>query len=821
MSADPAVRVLLVGPGFRFTSGISYYTLQAANALAGRAVTSVLLMRRLIPRGLYPGAARVGRSLHGVRYHDSVAVEDGVDWYWGRSMWRAARFVGQHPPDVVVLQWWTAAVGHTYLFVSWLARRRGARVVVEWHEVQDTGEARVPGARACARLLARRILRHADGHIVHSQHDVGALHDAYGLATGSCVVVPLGPFDYLAAEPPAVPSRAASGTTELLWFGVIRPYKGLEDLVAAFGDLDPEPAARFRLTIVGEPWEDWTAPFDAIAESPYRDRITVVDRYVTDAELAAHIAAADAIALPYRRSSASGPLHLAMSAGKPVLITAVGGLPEAAEGYAGAVVIPPGDRAALAKGLLLLEDRAGERYEDIRTWDVQVAAYLGFAQRDRGERPGGRTAEGGAEAVADLELAGGLAGQALAAHLPPAPAGGWSAARLLVRAWGEPLGMLRTDDLDATEHALAQLVMDAVGSAVGERHPDVNTAADLLRPLSWPPPGRAEAVADVLAEGPAVTAVVCTRDRPEPLRRALESLARLSYPRVDVLVVDNASRGDATRGVVADVAAWSPIPMRLVVEPRPGLSWARNRALAEPGAPILAWLDDDEVADPDWITEVASVFHRDEATAAVSGAVVPAAIKNAAQARYEAFGGHSKGRAWRPEVFQHGEMARSPLYPLPAFGIGANMAFRREALVGIGGFDVALGSGTLTGAGEDTLAFSEVLLAGQRVRYHPAAIVRHHHRDDEAGLHHQLRSYGTGLTAFYSALLRRHPGVLLDLVRLVPRAWRELRDPRSVRNAGDGNGFPADLRRANVTGMVAGPLAYARASWRARRMARQ
>ncbi len=76
----------------------------------------------------------------------------------------------------------------------------------------------------------------------------------------------------------------------------------------------PRPR-RFRLTVVGETWENWTLPAELIAASPHGERISFVNRYVSDAEAAAFYAAADAVVLPYRRGSASGPLQIAMSHG--------------------------------------------------------------------------------------------------------------------------------------------------------------------------------------------------------------------------------------------------------------------------------------------------------------------------------------------------------------------------------------------------------------------------------------------------------------------------------------------------------------------------
>jgi glycosyltransferase involved in cell wall biosynthesis len=145
--------------------------------------------------------------------------------------------------------------------------------------------------------------------------------------------------------------------------------------VEAFSLLDRAAASQFRLTIVGETWEGCTAPDEAIARSPHQDLIERVDRYVSDEELGAYVARADAVVLPYHRSSLSGPLFIAMTAGLPTVVTAVGGLSEVVEGYAGAVLVPPQDPAALRDALRALPARRGERYANPRSWAQTLDGY--------------------------------------------------------------------------------------------------------------------------------------------------------------------------------------------------------------------------------------------------------------------------------------------------------------------------------------------------------------------------------------------------------------------------------------------------------------
>ena len=382
----PQDRVVVIGSGWRFTSGISHYTYRLSCALADEYPVGTLLMRRLVPQHLYPGRDRVGSQVLSCAYPAHISVYDGVDWFWGSSLSRALRYLDRQRPTVIVLEWWTGAVLHTYLRLARYAARRGARIILEWHEGQDTGEAKVPGARRYVQTLMPRLLSTVDAHVVHSDFDLRAIKAAFAIGDAPVRVIPHGPYDHLTARSApqgaqlaqhgSQPVLAASNAPfRLLYFGIVRPFKGVEDLVTAFGGLSRDQAIRFRLCVVGETWEGWTAPAEAIARCPHADLIERVDRYVTDAEVAAFFGQADAVVLPYHRSSASGPLHIAMSAGLPVVVAAVGGLVEAVQGYPGAILVPPRDPVALRQALPLLLARRGQRYPDPHSWDRTAAEY--------------------------------------------------------------------------------------------------------------------------------------------------------------------------------------------------------------------------------------------------------------------------------------------------------------------------------------------------------------------------------------------------------------------------------------------------------------
>jgi glycosyltransferase involved in cell wall biosynthesis len=373
---DPQTRVCVIGSGFHFMSGISTHTCMLANALAEEYQTSVVLMRRLLPRRLYPGRDRVGAPLTSMRYRDDVAVYDGVDYYWGPSFVGAVWFLLCNRPDVLVFQWWTGTVLHSFLALAAVGRLLGAKVIIEFHETLDTAESALPLADAYARVASRPLIALTSAAVVHSGADVEPVRTRFpGLRNTPVRAVPMAWLE--TTVDPRRGSHRPPGRSafRLLYFGTIRPYKGLENLIRAFDALGPEQAELFRLTVVGETWQGWNLPAELIAASRYRHLISFVNTYVTDEQAAQHFREADAVVLPYLRSSGSGPLHMAMSYGLPVAVTAVGGLVEAVAAYTGARLVRPGDVDDLAEALLELRGMPGP-HDDPHSWS-QVTRQLG------------------------------------------------------------------------------------------------------------------------------------------------------------------------------------------------------------------------------------------------------------------------------------------------------------------------------------------------------------------------------------------------------------------------------------------------------------
>jgi GT2 family glycosyltransferase len=317
---------------------------------------------------------------------------------------------------------------------------------------------------------------------------------------------------------------------------------------------------------------------------------------------------------------------------------------------------------------------------------------------------------------------------------------------------------------------------------------------------------------------PSVTVAVCTRDRPADLALCLAALSRLDYPHLDLLVVDNAPKTEAT----AELVRRTFPQVRYIREPRPGLDWARNRAIVEAQGEIIAYTDDDVVVDGGWVRALAQVFAEDPTVMAVTGLVVPYELETVPQLLFEQYGGFGRGfeRKWYRVDPLNKEPVASTYGWIGKFGTGANMAYRSNLFHQIGAFDPALDVGTATNGGGDIEMFFRVMKEGHTLVYEPSAIVRHRHRRDYASLRAQIANNGVGFSAYYVRSALAYPDERLAFVQLWLRwLWRwHIR--RLVRSLKGTERFPRSLIVAELLGYFIGLSRYHRARPTAAKIAR-
>jgi glycosyltransferase involved in cell wall biosynthesis len=197
---------------------------------------------------------------------------------------------------------------------------------------------------------ARRVFGAMDAVVAHSEHSALRLRDEVGLDPAKVRVIPHGAFDYLTRLPEEKPLSAELEGAEgpvILCFGLLRPYKGIENLIEAYGAVAASnPDA--ELWVVGNPRMDIEPLRCQAAEAG--GRVRFVTRFVDEAEIPAIFRRADLVVLPYLDAEHSGVLYTGLAFGKPLVLSAVGGFPEVAETGA-AKLVPPGDTDALVATL--------------------------------------------------------------------------------------------------------------------------------------------------------------------------------------------------------------------------------------------------------------------------------------------------------------------------------------------------------------------------------------------------------------------------------------------------------------------------------------
>lgn len=371
---------------------------------------------------------------------------------------------------------------------------------------------------------------------------------------------------------------------------------------------------------------------------------------------------------------------------------------------------------------------------------------------------------------------------------------GYRRARLLVRDGDHPLGFVEVAVTDA-EVDFGELLTKVAGLShiVGDRGAS---------------PVRANGARWRDAD---VSVVLCTRDRVELLGAAIESILAVDYPDFEVIVVDNAPRTAATRNYV--LALEHP-RIHLVTEPRPGLSRARNAGLLAASGSIVAFTDDDVVVDRRWLRTLVDGFELGRSVSCVSGMVPAGEIRTPAQAYFDRRVGWSV--TTEPRIFDLSNPPGDvPLFPFAVgrFGTGANFAIRRDVVLGLGGFDEALGAGAPTDGGEDLDMFFRILYSGRQLVHEPAAIVWHRHRSENEGLVVQARGYGLGLGAWlgkiaadpvvarlaFGTAVRRLPAVLRHLRKMS----KDASPPANLASM-----LPTGIWTATVKSIVKGPLVY-------------
>lgn len=323
--------VLLVGPVLPYRGGIAQHTTMLHRAMREMTDLRTISFSRQYPAWLFPGESDRDPAYEG---HRETGVEYLIDSVDPRTWRKAMASIIAHPPRQVIIPWWTIFWTPCFGYLSKRLRAHGIDVIFFCHNVIEHESA------AWKQWLTRQVLKNGTRFVVHTQEDATNLRRF--LPDAEVAVQPHPIYDQFPTARGKLPRRRA---LELLFYGFVRPYKGLDILIEAMRVLRRQDV---QLTIAGEFWEDEAPVRERITRLGLEDRIELRPHYHTEEETAELFARADVVILPYRSATGSGVVPIAYHYEKPVIVTRVGGLPDVVRDGKTGFIVPPNDPHALA-----------------------------------------------------------------------------------------------------------------------------------------------------------------------------------------------------------------------------------------------------------------------------------------------------------------------------------------------------------------------------------------------------------------------------------------------------------------------------------------
>lgn len=353
-----------------FRGGIAQYTTELRLALSTRCDLQTISFHRLYPQWLYPGSSD---REPGQTHQREADVRYELDAINPLTWSTAAAGIAGRGCDLAVINWWTLFWAPAFALIARRLRARGIPVVYICHNLFDHDSGRIKQG------ISARLLSQADAYLVHASEQAETLRRLFPDKP-----VRIHPHPTDGHYPPATVVLPKRGRLELLFFGFIRPYKGLDVLIEALAMLAD---AKVYLTVVGEPW---TSP-DEIRKRVDMSGAPNVDlhlKYVDAADAANFFARADLIVLPYRHATGSAVAAIAYHYEKPVLATRVGGFPDVIEDGRTGFLVEPESPQQLAdcirqtnRDALQVMSANIPAVENRFTWPSLASSLLGLANQ--------------------------------------------------------------------------------------------------------------------------------------------------------------------------------------------------------------------------------------------------------------------------------------------------------------------------------------------------------------------------------------------------------------------------------------------------------
>jgi glycosyltransferase involved in cell wall biosynthesis len=332
------LRIAILGLTYPYRGGISHYTTVLSKALSARHEVQVFSYLRQYPSFLFPGTTQFDASDRRIE----VPARHVLDSIGPMSWVRTARAIEKYSPDLLIIQWWQPFFGAAVGTVCRVLQGP-CTVLFLCHNVVPHERSRVDG------WLSNYALSKGDLFVVHSGEDLANLKDL--LPGADAVVRPHPTYEvFRGLGEGARQTSERSAERQILFFGYVRKYKGLEYLLRAM----PEVLGELDVTLraVGEFYDDVSHYRRLVSELGIERSVRLVDRYVPNEDVGGYFSQTDLVVLPYVTATQSGIIQIAYSFGVPVVTTNVGGLPDVVDDGRTGYLVEPKDPSAIAQAIL-------------------------------------------------------------------------------------------------------------------------------------------------------------------------------------------------------------------------------------------------------------------------------------------------------------------------------------------------------------------------------------------------------------------------------------------------------------------------------------
>ncbi|MBR0029429.1 MAG: glycosyltransferase [Bacteroidales bacterium] len=362
------MKIAILSCFYPFRGGVAQFNASLLGCLSKDDTVKAFNFTTQYPSFLFPGKTQYvapGDEALKVESEACLSTVNPVSWI------KTARAIRRWGADLLILRYWMSWFAPS---LGWVARHAGCKVVA----ITDNIIPHEP--HFFDRPLTKWFLRGVDGCVTMSEEVAEDLLKLKKDARYTVLPHPLYTHfgDRVPREEAEKRLGLESGRKNLLFFGLIRKYKGLDILIDAFGLL-PED---YQLIIAGEPYGDFSEYSEAIEKSPAKDRIHIFLRYIPDSEVKWFFSAADAAVLPYRSATQSGVNALACHFEVPMIVTDTGALRRTVEGRGTGLVVDKAEGAVVADGVRRLFDTEGLRDDCIRHIrdEKQRLSWSGFCK---------------------------------------------------------------------------------------------------------------------------------------------------------------------------------------------------------------------------------------------------------------------------------------------------------------------------------------------------------------------------------------------------------------------------------------------------------